>query len=642
LVLIAAAARAQEPVTITVQGDGRPEGELVAEPFAATSRVRTERLTAPAMRAADVLRSEAGVQIAEAGGLGAPATASIRGATSAQTPIYLGGVRLNDNVGGVADLSVIPVWLVDHVDVYRGNAPFGADEPGIGGALYFEPRRPRGPEASVVVTAGSFGTRSGAGYVALGNQRASVLLGASAERADNDYPFTDNRGTLFQAGDDAESARSNSDSRLRDVWLVARSRPGSRSRLELLANLVTREQGAPKLALVPSRRARSELQRGLAALTARLGLDDSGRHTLTLRSTALDTDSQLHDPARELGALSEETAVHGSRLEQQAILDFALGSRVGAGVALLGGAERLARRDAADESSASAGTLRATGHVSWRALPALSLRALLALQCRTTQPGADGCRDLEPTGRVGAGWQTPAATLFMNLSRYQREPALGELYGAGIVVRGNRQLRPELGWSADFGVRAEHGFERLRLWGSAGAFLRSAEQLVTYVRTAQGYVVPLNVEGARVTGLELSLGGEAFGHLRLEGAATLLDPRDTTAGRRVGNDLLPFTSRLVLAPRAQLTTGELAGKLLKRADLSIDLTYLSNRFADAAGLIVIPEQATLGVGATASWLGGVFSTRARVANALGGERFDIVGYPLPGRSLYLSAEVHVE
>ncbi|HYJ09424.1 MAG TPA: TonB-dependent receptor [Polyangiaceae bacterium] len=642
MTLTAAAARAQEPVTITVQGQGRPEGELLAEPFAASSRVRAERLAAPALRAPDVLRSEAGVQIAEAGGLGAPATASIRGATSAQTPIYLGGVRLNDNVGGVSDLSAIPLWLVDHVDVYRGNAPFGADEPGIGGALYFEPRRPRGHEASVVVTAGSFGTRSGAGYVALGDQRASVLVGASAERADNDYPFTDNRGTLFQAGDDAESTRRNSDSRLRDAWLVARSRPDSRSRLELLANLVTREQGAPTLALVPSRRARAELQRGLAALTARLGLDDAGRHTLTLRSTLLEAASQLHDPARELGALSEETEVRGRRLEQQAILDFALTSRVAAGLALLGGAERLVRSDAGHESSASAGTLRATGHVVWRALPALSLRTLLALQCRTAQPGADGCRDFEPTGRVGAGWQTPGATLFVNLSRYQREPALGELYGAGVLVRGNSQLRPELGLSADFGARAEHRFERLRLWGSAGAFLRSAEQLVTYVRTAQGYVVPLNVAGARVAGLELSLGGEAFGHLRLEGAATLLEPRDTTAGRRLSNDILPFVSRLVLAPRAELTTGELAGKLLSRADLSVELTYLSNRFADAAGLIVIPEQATLGVGARASWFGGVFSTRARVANALGSERFDIVGYPLPGRSLYVSAEVHIE
>lgn len=642
LLATAAPLRAEEPVTVTVQGDGRPEGELSSEPLAATSRIRREALTAPALRAPDVLRSEAGVQIAEAGGLGAPATASIRGATSAQTPIYLAGVRLNDNVGGVADLSAIPLWLVDHVDLFRGNAPFGADEPGMGGAIYFEPRRPRRSEARVGATVGSFGTRSGYGYLALGDDRAGVLAGVSAERAENDYEFNDNRGTLFQSSDDVTSKRLNSDSQLRDVWLVARVRPSERSRVEVLANLVAREQGAPKLALVPSRRARAELQRGLAALTARLGLGERAQHTLTLRSTVLDASSRLHDPAGELGALSEKTDVHGRRLEQQAILDVALGPRLEVGLALLAGVEDLARSDSGLQSSASASLLRAAGYVTYRPLTPLRLRWLLGAQCRATQPGAEGCRDFEPTGRLGAGLQLTNATLFANLSRYQREPALGELYGAGVLVRGNSGLRPELGVAADAGARVERRWGEVRLHATGGAFVRWAEQLVAYVRTAQGYVVPLNVDAARIMGLELSAGGQVFEHLRFACAATLLEPRDTTEGRRLNNDVLPFSSRLVVAPRLELTTGELSGKPLRRANLGVDLTYLSNRFADAAGLIVIPEQTTLGVVAAASWFGDVFVTRARLANVLDTERFDVVGYPLPGRSLYVSAEVHAQ
>jgi iron complex outermembrane receptor protein len=46
------------------------------------------------------------------------------------------------------------------------------------------------------------------------------------------------------------------------------------------------------------------------------------------------------------------------------------------------------------------------------------------------------------------------------------------------------------------------------------------------------------------------------------------------------------------------------------------------------------------VTAALSWFAGALISRARLANALDTERFDIVGYPLPGRSLYLSAEVH--
>ena len=640
VVISGSAAWAEEPITITVQGEGRPQGELSEEPFAATSRVRREKLAAPGLRAADVLRSEAGVQIAEAGGLGAPATASIRGATSAQTPVYLGGVRLNDNIGGVADLSTLPLWLVDRVDIYRGNAPFSADEPGIGGAIFFEPRRPRRPEAAAGITAGSFGARSGFGYFAAGNQRFSMLTGLSAERAENDYAFDDDRGTLFQGGDDARVKRSNSDSRLRDAWLVARAKPTSRARLELLASTAAREQGAPKLALVPSRRARAELQRSLAALTARLALGESAAHVLTLRSSVLEASSQLHDPARELGTLSEETDVTGRRLQQQALLELALGSRLNLSAAALGSIEDLARRDLDRESSASASLLRGALRVEVRALPWLSLFGLVAAQCRTLRPGAGGCREIEPTGRVGAGYEAGHGTVFLNFSRYQREPALGELYGVGILVRGNAELRPELGLSADVGVRSERRFGRWGLYGSASAFLRSAEDLVAYARTAQGYVVPLNVKSARVVGLELSAGIKALEHLQLEGNATLLDGRDTTEGRRLANDVLPLSSRLVLAPRLVLTTGELEAKALPRAELAFDLTYLSNRFADAAGLIVIPEQTTLGVTAALSWLSGALISRARLANALDTERFDIVGYPLPGRSLYVSLEVH--
>jgi iron complex outermembrane receptor protein len=106
------------------------------------------------------------------------------------------------------------------------------------------------------------------------------------------------------------------------------------------------------------------------------------------------------------------------------------------------------------------------------------------------------------------------------------------------------------------------------------------------------------------------------------------------------NDILPFASRLVLAPRLLVTTGERSGSALARADASLDLIHVSNRFADAAGLIVIPQQSTLGLSAAVTWLSGALVTRARLANAFDADRFDIVGYPLPGRSLYVSAEVH--
>jgi vitamin B12 transporter len=633
-------ARGEEPVTITVQGEARPENELPQEPFGATSRVKRERLQAPGVRVPEVLRSEVGVQIAETGGLGAPATASIRGATAAQTPVYLGGVRLNDQVGGVADLSTIPLWLVERVDLYRGNAPFEADQLGMGGAIFFEPRRPKQSEAGAGATLGSFGSRAAFGYLAVGDDTAGVLLGLSGERADNDYPFNDDRGTLFQSGDDSRRARSNADSRLRDVWLLARARPSQRTRLELTLNDVRREQGVPKLALVPSRRARVQLARTLGALTARLGLGRTGHHVLTLRTSLLDAATSLHDPELELGTLSAETELQGRRVEQRVALEARLGERLSLSLAADGNVETLARRDGLTPSSATARAISGVTRVDWNMAGNFALFGVLAAECRSTEPGGHGCQAFEPTGRLGAGWRGHGYTLFANLSRYQRVPALGELYGAGALVRGNAGLRPELGLAADAGARGTWRLGPATLHAESSVFVRSASDLVTYARAAQGYVVPLNVGRARVAGVELGSGARAFHHLELGCNLTLLDPRDTTPGRRLQNDFLPFMSRLVLAPRLVLTTGDMPGRALKSADLSVDLTYLSNRFADAAGLIVIPEQTTLGLTGAARWLSGVLVTRLRLANVLDAPRFDVVGYPLPGRSVYASLEVH--
>jgi iron complex outermembrane receptor protein len=629
---------ADEPVTITVQAAARPRGELPAEPFVSTSRVTRERLVAPAARLPEVLRSEAGVQISETGGLGAPATAAVRGATAAQTPVYLGGVRINDLVGGVADLSTLPLWLVDHVDLYRGNAPFTADELGIGGAIVLEPRRPRQTEAALGATLGSFGTRAGFGYLALVDEESSVLAGISAERAQNDYEFVDDRGTLFQAGDDAKRARQNADSRVQDGWLLARYRAGRRARLELVLNRAEREQGAPKLALVPSLRARAELGRTLSALTARLSLDELGE--LTVRSSWLDSSTLLDDPARELGTLAERTRVQGRRATEQALWQLPLGARWLIGLSTSGEVENLTRQDGDVESGARASTLRGAARLQWSHESGLSLFGLAASQCRATTPAGDGCRDVEPTGRLGVGFRGNGFTTYFTLNRYQRVPALGELFGAGVVVRGNPELRPELGLGGDLGGRVTRRFGAVEAHVEAAVFARQASDLVAYARTAQGYVVPLNVKSARVMGLESELGASFFQHVLVELALTLLDPRDTTEQSRLRNEYLPFTSRLVAAPRLSLTTGDTGARTLSRADVSLDATYLSNRFADAAGLILIPDQLTLGASAAVEWCSGVLVTRARLANALDESRFDVVGYPLPGRSLYLSAEVH--
>ena len=122
----------------------------------------------------------------------------------------------------------------------------------------------------------------------------------------------------------------------------------------------------------------------------------------------------------------------------------------------------------------------------------------------------------------------------------------------------------------------------------------------------------------------------------MELSTTALDPRDTSDVRPV-NDLLPYQSRLLLASRIELAI-PFEDTWLRAVKATVSYFYQASRYADRAGLIVIPAQGSLDVDAELADLGGHLSLRARVANLLNETRFDLVGFPLPGRAAYLSME----
>jgi iron complex outermembrane receptor protein len=119
-------------------------------------------------------------------------------------------------------------------------------------------------------------------------------------------------------------------------------------------------------------------------------------------------------------------------------------------------------------------------------------------------------------------------------------------------------------------------------------------------------------------------------------AATMLDPRNTSAVRPV-NDILPYEPELTLVPRIELRAPIRAAPV-DQGKLAVTYFYESSRYADPAGLIVIPEQGSLDVEAELDAVHDRLALRARVANLLDQTRFDLIGYPLPGRAAYIALE----
>ncbi|WP_437304583.1 TonB-dependent receptor domain-containing protein [Sorangium sp. So ce388] len=641
-------------IEVRVEGE-RSSTSAARDPTAASYVIRGDELRAPGATASSVLGRVPGLQIVRTGAGADLATASIRGASSAETPVYLAGVRINDDVTGTADLSLVPLWMLHRVEVYRGNAPADADRLGIGGAIFFEPALPRGPRVGAGLGAGSFGELSASASASLGDERASVLVALSRRAADNDYPYVDDADTGLTAADDRTRTRQNADVEAYDLWTVGRYRLPRGGGVTALFNGFARDQGLSDLTAraappaSPAAAARSRVQRWLGAVAAAVpcaGPRGGGveRCRLELRSSAILTRQSLRDPLQRHGLPAPFVASAGERAAEQGAVRFRVTDSVTAWASAAIELERLGIDQAgAPPLRALRATSRASASASFTPASWLEVHALGAVEHHGTRVAGDGGAAglVEPSGRLGARLRlAEGAALFANVGRYVRVPALGELHGISPIVRGNPELEPEQGVTAELGARAAAALPRARAEVSLEllGFSRLASALVAYRRSGLGAVRPYNVQGARVLGLELTASASALDHVRAALTLTALDPRDTSPERGIVSDLLPFQSRLVAAPslEAYAEPGWLGGG---RASLGARLLYRSSRVADRAGLLVLPEQAAVDVELAVLALDRRLSGRLAVENATGARMLDAVGFALPGRSVHAAMEV---
>jgi iron complex outermembrane receptor protein len=652
-VLFSARAAGAQPLSVDVRGDPLAVG--AKDPFAAGSVIRADRLDAPGLSAGDVLRTQPGVAVSDTGGYGALSTASIRGATAAQTPVYLAGIRLNDDVGGFADLSLVPLWLLHRVEIYRSNAPLEGDQLGIGGAIFFEPRRPRGVEGSVGEMVGSFGARSLWAHAGAGDGRGAFIVGARIEEATNDYGFVNNGGTPFDPTHDREVRLTNADAHTLDAWALGTVPLGRDGRADLVVNEVERRQGLP-LALFPSKRARVAVSRQLVGVTTHVPCGKPGCE-LSTTTSLLVSSAGYDDPLREVALSTAHLDLDGSRVEQAVLARWPVVSSLSLVPSAHVSVERLALipSGATPLHADQVGGRVALG-AEWEPLSFVGVHATGSMECDGTAvrgpspwtltgdstaagPTLRACSEAEPAARLGVKLGGKPVALLVNAGRYARVPTLAERYGISGAVRGNGALTAEHALSADLGVRASAPAS----WGipeaaiDAFAFARYATSLIAYERTSLGFVQPFNVGAARMIGGEIMASVSLVSFLRLELAATFLDPRDVSAKRATVNDLLPYQARFVLTPRAEARV-PFASRTVTAAKLAVSYLYEAARYADPAGLVVIPAQGSLDVEAGLALLDQHMFVRGRLSNLLDQTRVDFVGYPLPGRAGYVNLE----
>jgi len=629
-----------ESLEVHVEGDAPrllPEGR---DETATSEVIPRDRLTASGKSTAEVLSERAGVQVARTGSGSELATASLRGASSAQTPVYVAGVRINDDVTGTADLSSIPPWMLHRIEIYRGAAPLAADRLGLGGAVFLEPLLPRGTHAGGGYELGSFGHQSAWVGGATGRGPTSAMFSVRYGVADNDYDFIDDRGTRFDETDDVERARPNADSTRVDSWAIARIAHDGGGSSTVVLSAFDREQGVTGLAVRPSERSRARSRRLLAAVRTRVPC--SSACEIHAQTSVMRTSLTISDPLGELGGIASLQSTEGVRLAQELRARIELAPTVTVGASVNQSFDRLAiDRTASRGLRARRSDSRLATELTAMPVPVLKLYGLGTLTIDATRGPGEDAEGAHPAGRVGARvTPTPWLAVFGNATRSVRLPTLGEQFGAGPAVSGNPALRAERGLGADIGVRAVAGASSVQAQVEVVGFARWAQDVIAFRRSSVGNIQPFNVEQARFLGAEVSGWLDVLDHLRGELALTLTDPRRTTEGPQPTNDLLPYQARLLAVPSLELyAKPALPAVELDRASLRAVLFHRASRVADSAGLIQLPARTTFDLELALQFSEGRFTVHARLANVFDDRSTDVIGLPLPGRAAYAGASL---
>lgn len=544
-----------------------------------------------AIDVAELLRFEAGIEIARNGGPGQVTSVFIRGANSNHTLVLIDGVKVNPGTAGGAALQNITPELVERIEIVKGprSSLYGSEA--IGGVINIITRRgAEGRELGARAQAGSYGTRGVGANVSW--QQAGFGAGLSATTLTTDgFPtFSDGaqdsgfendavnawvRGTLggvdleashWQATGNTEYADffrapqdqdfTNRLSRLRIGWAVG----DWRSKLTLSRFLDRIEQG--ELAFDPG--------------------------------DFVETERDLVDWQHDL--------------------DVITGLELTAGVAL--SRERTSGRSygATLESAPGRGNAdRDEDAVYLQAGLDLGRHRLMAAARHTDHDVFGGVNtwNLEWGMPLGSDWG-----LVAGLGRGFRAPGTSDLYAFG----GNPDLEPELSRSVDLGVRyrpnPDHELE-------LALFHTEIDDLIEYF-DPDGFLAPLpgrneNIGDARIKGAELTWRAR-YGDWGVTTTMLTQRPEDRATGetlfRRAEQSATALVTRRIAAHEVGLqflATGE------RRDFGGVELAgYV---LANLTASIALAERWTL---------------RARLENLLDQDYELADGYNTAGRGIYAS------
>ena len=581
LLLLPAMVPAQEPVEERTEVLGLRQWSLTRGPVTILDRPRIERLGA--WSAPELLRHAPGLDVVRSGGLAGQTSLFLRGGNSQHTLVLIDGVRVNDPISGLADLSLLPADEIERIEVARGPQGLAHGADAMAGVIRIYTRRSHRPGLSAELDAAGGGYRS---------QRQAARIVAAGAASVLDLRLSRRRAGGFSIATSTPGVPAEDDGyRAVAANLRLSHRPESAARWELGLRHQSNRQDVEGFTSVPvddpDYRQWDRTWQGYALVSA---VPYPGwKHQLRLGFFS------LHRVARNGPLVSTccSSDRRGSHMELSWMHDWQDRASLGLEVR---------REQNRDRQSALRRSLRRGS--AWLEMKYGAASAGLRHEQHDAYGGHSAWR-IGLHGAPGDSWR-----LRGQVGTARRTPGITELYGDF----GNPGLRPErsLGWDLGVAYQAAAGRMELSLYRQ-------------YYRELLGFDSNFrlrNIGRALSQGVELSLAGNLRQMLDLQFDYTYSQARNRVSGR-------PLARR----PRHKFSATATTSWPERGLDTTLALRYTGPRLDSDFSGHMLPSYTVADAGLNwRAWPG--VQLRLRVEN-LGGHTYqEVAGYNAPGRTFY--------
>ncbi len=608
----------------------------------------------------EILEQEAGINVRRYGGLGSYSTLSIRGSNANQVNIFIDGIPLNNAGSGEVNLSDINLDSISSIEMFRSGSPGAFSGSAAGGSINLIPGQPEGAGQRLVFSGGSFGTARAVGQ-AWGGDKLAWAVSGGMRKSDQDYRFHNDNGTPFvNRTDDFDDKRRNAQIRDNSFTGRANYKTGN-TEWKILDDYIYRYHGVPGPGSNQTHDTRREYWRD----TLGAGSDTKGFliKNLRLGTRVFYSEGQesFFDPAQELSSGSPDShsriQMYGTHLIPELyLIDYHQIIRFFLGI------EREAfhgdRRDRFDDITQKIPAKfrnHSSAHIEDEIFfqdKRIVITPLAKYQKYTDSFNDEYSASTWDPYRSAKSYNEFAAfavgALFVpfraswaefqiraDAASDRRMPNFLELFGERGSIIGNQELRPEKSRTVDAGMGVK--FLQRRNPGEIflTAFDRKVQDMILFVPNSQFSLRPENIDSASIRGAEFTLRLKLLDHIKNYINYTYQNAVNTSDVTYLKGKILP------LRPRHEAHGG--LSYFNEHLETGTEIAYTGAVFRDRTNDYFNYQPARIIYNVFLMY--SVYGRSRRdteillgmeVKNILDTRVSDITGYPLPGRSVYVT------